>query len=182
MSRYVCQVTSSSDIKRVTPDAPQLTVRWWLPALAMVLCLGGLGIATYMTVIHYTGELPFCSANAVIDCESVTTSPESMVFGVPVALLGLLYFVFMTAVCLPPLWNPANPLTRMAGLARLVGIATGILFVVYLVSAELVLIGKICLWCTGVHVIVLALAGVLIAAAMGWGATIRDARSTSADS
>lgn len=169
MSRYVCQVTSSSDLRHDTSSAPRLTVRWWLPALALVLCVGGLGIASYMTVIHYTGELPFCSTNAVIDCESVTTSPESMVFGIPVALLGLLYFVSMTVLCLPPMWNPANGTLRMA---RLAGIATGILFVVYLVSAELVLIGKICLWCTGVHVIVIALAAVLIAHAMGWGATV----------
>lgn len=143
-------------------------MRPWLPVLTVVLCLAGLGIATYMTIVHYTGEMPLCSANAVVDCESVTTSPESQVFGVPVALLGLLYFVFMTVVCLPPMWRQGNRLMR---LARLGGIATGILFVVYLISSELLLIGKICLWCTGVHLIVLALAVLLIANALGWAST-----------
>lgn len=171
-------MTSSSDLKRTTDREPEPSVRWWLPALALLLCVAGLGIATYMTVIHYTGEMPMCSANSLVDCESVTTSPESVVFGIPVALLGLLYFAYMIVVCLPPMWNPGNRLLRMA---RLGGLAAGILFVVYLVSAELLLIGKICLWCTGVHVIVIALAAVLIAGTMGWGTTLSTDPAASTD-
>jgi uncharacterized membrane protein len=37
----------------------------------------------------------------------------------------------------------------------------GVLFVLWLVAAEILIIGHVCLWCTGVHVVTLALLIVL---------------------
>ena len=37
-----------------------------------------------------------CSDKGLMNCEEVTTSPQSMVFGIfPVAVLGLAFYVFM---------------------------------------------------------------------------------------
>jgi uncharacterized membrane protein len=74
-----------------------------------------------------------------------------MLFGtVPVALLGLLFYLFMTAVNTPWAWR-ANPpgLQR----ARLGSLIAGIAFVLYLIFTELFSLDAICLWCTSVHVI-----------------------------
>jgi len=121
---------------------------------ALALSAVGLGIATYLTVDHYTGTLPVCSASGVVDCAKVTTSPQSVVLGIPVAVLGLAYFVVMTALNLPAAWRSE----RMAvGWARLLWSLVGMGMVLYLLSAELFAIKAICLWCTGVHVVTFAL-------------------------
>jgi uncharacterized membrane protein len=122
---------------------------------ALLISVVGLGLASYLTYTHYTETGPaFCPANAVVNCLQVTTSPESSVFGIPVAVLGLPFFVAMVVLTLPPLWNARAGAVH---LVRLAAVTVGLLFVIYLVCAELLLIGAICEWCTGVHVLTLAL-------------------------
>ena len=96
----------------------------------------------------------------MVNCAKVTTSPESMIFGVfPVAVLGLAFYVFMVAVNSPWSWRPGMPLIRIA---RLAGVLTGIVFVLYLVYVELIQVNAICEYCTGVHVITFALFGLVM--------------------
>jgi uncharacterized membrane protein len=117
---------------------------------ALVLSLAGWGIALYLTIEHFTGNSALsCPANAVVSCEAVTTSPESKLLGVSVALLGLIFFTAMVAVNLPIAWRTSLRWVAWLRLAMVVG---GMGFVIYLVYAELFMIKKICLWCTGVHV------------------------------
>jgi uncharacterized membrane protein len=136
----------------------------WLQWTSLVLSLAGLGMSIYMTIAHYTStNILVCSNKGYIDCAKVTTSPESMVFNVfPVAVLGLAFYVFMTAINTPWAWR-----SGIAAIwwARLVGIITGIGFVLYLIYAEVIQIGNLCLDCTTVHVITFLLFVVLIFAA-----------------
>jgi uncharacterized membrane protein len=132
-----------------------------VPVASLVLSVAGLAVSTYLTVAHFTADVLLCAEGEVIDCDTVTTSEQSELFGIPVAVLGLAFFAFLTAACLPSAWR--SPALHWA---RLVSVGVGVLFVVYLVAAEFLLIGKICLWCTAVHVITLALAGVLVAGAL----------------
>jgi len=56
-------------------------------------------------------------------------------------------------------------------------VVVGILFVLYLVYAELFSIGAICLWCTSVHVITFALfVLIMFSAAAGYGTAKATAR------
>jgi uncharacterized membrane protein len=58
-------------------------------------------------------------------------------------------------------------------IARLALAVVGMCFALYLVAAELVIIGNICLWCTSVHVITFALFVLILATVppmLGWGA------------
>jgi uncharacterized membrane protein len=131
----------------------------WLIYSSLVISVIGLGIAGYLTYEHYTASTTLaCTDTGVINCLKVTTSAQSKVFGIPVALLGLLFFAGMVPLCLPAAWNSANPLLRRV---RLAAVAIGILFVFYLVYAELFIIDSICLWCTAVHVLTLALFAVV---------------------
>ena len=85
--------------------------------------------------------------------------PQSVVLGIPVAVLGLLYFAAMVAVTLP--WAPGAASLGWVGPAwpaRLPVPSS----VVYLIYAELFLVNAICLWCTAVHVITLALFAVVV--------------------
>src|SRR5262249_42428779 len=123
-----------------------LRVPMWLPVVAIALCVVGLAISGYLTYEHYTASKSLvCSDNGVVNCLQVTTSAQSTVFGIPVALLGLVYFVAMIPLCLPAAWRSRRPEVRAA---RIGAAVVGIGFVFYLLYSELFTIGKICLWCT----------------------------------
>ena len=65
----------------------------WFQLTTWALALAGLGVSTYLTITHYDSSVPLaCSDKGVINCALVTSSAESMVFGVlPVAVLGLAF-------------------------------------------------------------------------------------------
>jgi uncharacterized membrane protein len=123
----------------------------WLPLTTLILSLYGLGASIYLTVAHYDTSVTLaCSDKGLINCLAVTTSSESVVFGIfPVAVLGLAFYVFMVAVNSPWGWRLNWPPVRWA---RLGSVIVGMAFVLYLVYAEVDEIHAICLWCTSVHV------------------------------
>lgn len=139
----------------------------WLQIAALVLALAGLGVSIYLTIAHFTeSALAGCSESGLVNCTKVTTSPESYVFGIPVAVLGLAFFVFAVAIMSPWAWQSAR---REIHLARIASMVVGIGFVLYLVYAELFIIGSICLYCTSVHVITFVLFVLTVFAAAVWG-------------
>jgi uncharacterized membrane protein len=138
-------------------------VSGWRPITAFVLSIAGFGDSMYLTIEHYTGNSALvCSANSVVDCLKVTTSPESKVFGIPVALLGLVFFTAMLVINAPPMWRSSIPWVAWARLAMVVG---GMGFVIYLLYSELFSIKAICLWCTGVHVVTFLLFVLVVSSA-----------------
>jgi uncharacterized membrane protein len=147
----------------------------WVQLTTFALAICGLGVSVYMTIEHFTGNTTLaCSATGAINCEAVTTSPESMVFGVlPVAVLGLAFYVFMVAVTTPWAWRSSR---REIAWARLGSVIVGAGFILYLIYAELFQVRFICLWCTSVHVITFLLFAVIVLAAALWGLVPTDAR------
>jgi uncharacterized membrane protein len=129
---------------------------------SLVLAAAGLGVSTYLTVTHFTTQVSLaCSSTGVINCEKVTTSPQSYVLGIPVAVLGVAWFVVAGVLCLPGAWrSPAPPVRNV----RIGWMVAGVLMVVRLVYAELFQIDAVCLWCTAVHVITVALFAVVLVA------------------
>ena len=102
----------------------------WVQLTTFILSLAGLGVSIYLTITHYsTGVTLACPDTGAINCEKVITSPQSIVFGIPVAVLGLAFFVFMVAVNNPLAWR--SPL-RVIHLARILSVIVGIVFVIYL--------------------------------------------------
>ncbi|MGH8988617.1 MAG: vitamin K epoxide reductase family protein [Acidimicrobiales bacterium] len=155
---------------RVAPPAR------WRPAAALLLSLAGLGVSTYLTVAHFAHVPLACSDNGIVNCERVTHSPQSYVFGIPVAFLGLLFFVAMSAINLPRAWRAAD---RRLHLLRLAMGVVGMGFVLYLVAAELVIIRNICIWCTSVHLLTFLLFVLLVSTVppmVGWGEGAPTAR------
>ena len=122
----------------------------WQPIATLLLSFFGLGVSIYLTITHFHPAALVCTSNATINCEKVTTSPQSEVFGIPVAMLGLAYFVPMIALCLPAAWRSTDHRIHQARLALSV---VGVGMIIYLLIAELFLIKAICLWCSSVHLI-----------------------------
>jgi uncharacterized membrane protein len=146
-----------------TPAGPAV----WLQLTTFALALAGLGVSIYLTIAHFTeSALLGCSESGVVNCTKVTTSPQSYVFGIPVAVLGLAFYLFAVAIMSPWAWQAPR---REIHLLRIASLVVGIGFVLYLIYAELFIIGSICLYCTSVHAITFVLFVLTVAAAAAWG-------------
>ena len=126
-----------------------MTTLRWQPVTTLLLSVYGLGASVYLTYTHFQPKALFCASNGTINCEKVTQSAQSEILGIPVAMLGLFFFVPMLLLCLPAAWRSAD---RRIHLARLGLAVVGVGMILYLIVAELFLIKAICLWCTSVHV------------------------------
>ena len=136
-----------------------LPVQRWAVVTTFALSLVGLAPSVYLTITHFDhGSFMGCSLHGVIDCQAVTTSPQSYFLGVPVAVLGLGNFVVMTALNSPWGWRAKSYWLHVA---RFVISIASMCFVLWLLSAELLIVNHICLYCTGVHVVTFALLIVL---------------------
>ena len=133
-----------------------------------MLAVIGLVVSAYLTYAHYAdADALACPDSATVNCAKVTTSSQSEVFGVlPVAVLGLAYFVGMLVLCLPVAWRSLGPLVHRL---RLAGVGAGVAMVIYLVYAELFQIEAICLYCTAVHVVTVLLFVVVLVVDSGRG-------------
>jgi uncharacterized membrane protein len=122
----------------------------------VVLATAGLLISGYLTATHYFAEqVPLaCSTGGIVDCEQVTDSAESMLGPVPVAVLGVLWFIGYLL-----LLGTRATRANTAGLLNLelIWSVLGLAAVFYLVYAELFLIGALCPWCTAIHLIIAVL-------------------------
>jgi uncharacterized membrane protein len=114
-----------------------------------VLTLGGLGVAAYLTYVHYAGIKPICTTGG--SCEKVQTSVYSELAGAPVALLGLLTYIGILGLLVAR--ESENTRFALMGLV-LVGFA----FSAYLTYRELFSIHAICEWCASSAAILTVLA------------------------
>jgi uncharacterized membrane protein len=106
---------------------------------AIAVALIGLGIATYLTIVHYTGGAPVCAI--AHGCETVQKSDYSKLAGVPVAVLGLLGYIGILAALIRDDENSRS----IAAFLSIVGFG----FSAWLTYTELALINAICIWCVG---------------------------------
>jgi len=104
-----------------------------------VLALIGLGIAGYLTYVHYTGIKVACLSSG--GCETVQGSTYAKLGGLPVPVLGLIgYAAILTSLAV------RGELGRVGGFALAL---CGFLFSAYLTYRELFTIKAICQWCVG---------------------------------
>jgi uncharacterized membrane protein len=178
--------TASGQAASAPVPADQAWTPRWLRWTALALSLIGVGLSIYLTISHLNGGRGLiCSNKGLVNCEAVTTSPESKLFGIfPVAELGLAFYFFMAVINLPWAWRPEwrwlplhgpraearqRALSVAAWRIRLGAVILGVLFILYLVYTELITLRTICLWCTYVHITTFVLFVILIAQAAFWG-------------
>ena len=96
----------------------------WIAGTALSVI--GLGLAGYLTYEHYTSSTSLsCPAGGgMVDCLKVTTSQYSKIHGMPVALLGLVFFAVMIGLQNRPslgqhlVGSPDRPARVVAGRCR----------------------------------------------------------------
>ncbi len=106
------------------------------PAAAGV-ALAGMAVAGYLTWAHYANGSVVCVVGG--SCEDVQSSEYASVLDVPVALLGLGTYSTVLALMV---WDVATARLAAATIALV-----GMLFSVYLLIVQLVVIDAICTWC-----------------------------------
>lgn len=112
-----------------------------------VLAVIGIGIAGYLTYVHYAGLKVLCLSSG--GCETVQASQWAKLAGVPVAVLGLVGYVLILG---------SLAIRGDAGRAAGFGLAlVGFLFSLYLTYRELFSIHAICQWCVSSAVLMTVL-------------------------
>ena len=114
----------------------------------LVLSLIGIGVAGYLTYVHYEGLKVLCLSSG--GCETVQASRYAKLDGVPVAVLGLLGYIGILGSL-----AVRGEMGRVAGFAIAL---TGFGFSMYLTYRELFTIKAICQWCVSSAVIMTVLA------------------------
>lgn len=114
----------------------------------------GLAVSAYLTWLHYSGSLALCLG--VGGCEAVQTSRYSMIGPVPVALLGLIGYLFLFGATVVRLRlagrTPHDVRVLIFGASLAATLFTG-----YLTYLELFIIEAVCPWC-----VVIAVCSVLL--------------------
>jgi uncharacterized membrane protein len=114
----------------------------------ILLATAGVGVAGYLTYVHYAGISPVCTTGG--SCEKVQTSVYSELLGMPVALIGLLGYVAILATLLAR----ETETTRFVASALTL---TGFAFSAYLTYREIYSIHAICEWCVSSAIILTAM-------------------------
>lgn len=131
--------------------------------LAVLVTMSVFGLASALTLVITYYELktapPFCTSGSVggiaLNCNAVLGSRFSTFFGVPLEFFAAAYFVVnVILVCLIAFGSErasAGSLNLLFGWRFL-----GLIFVPYLVGVELLVIRAICIYCTLMHVAIVA--------------------------
>jgi uncharacterized membrane protein len=96
---------SGPTLARSVPNSAANPALGWLPWSTLLLAIAGVAVAAYLTYEHFTaGSTLACPDTGAVSCAKVTTSQYSELLGIPVAVLGVGFFVARTALCLPFSW------------------------------------------------------------------------------
>ena len=85
--------------------------RRWAPRLLTATAYAGFVLSFYLTLAHYRGYVTPCYV--LQGCETVQTSRYAVVLGIPVALLGVLYFGGLFYLDVGLLTRPGVTLVRI---------------------------------------------------------------------
>ena len=141
----------------VTAGSAAVTRAGVLRAASVAVALAGLGIAAYLTAVHYAGGTPVCAI--AHGCAVVQQSDYAELAGVPVAVLGLIGYVAVLA-CLARDDEAARTGAAFLALA-------GAGFSAWLTYVEVAVLDAICIWCVGSAICMAALAGLSVARMIG---------------
>jgi uncharacterized membrane protein len=111
------------------------------PVALVMLSAAALAVALYLTLVKLAGAAPVCGI--LEGCETVSSSPYSELFGIPVALFGAAGSLIMLAGALA--WWRTGARSGVL-LAYLIGLAS-LPVLAYLTYLEIAVIGAICIWC-----------------------------------
>lgn len=129
----------------------------------LLLAFGILGLAasTMSTYVHYRvltdpSYTSFCDVSSTMNCTQAYLSPYGSIFGIPVALTGVLYFVLILLLISVDLRGKPGARESATGYIFLLSIV-GLAMVMYLGWASYFQLHSVCLFCATTYVAVVAI-------------------------
>lgn len=113
-----------------------------IAATLFIVALLGFVDAAYLTVEHYRNAVPPCTIGG---CESVLTSSYSMAAGIPVSLIGAVYYLFLL-IGIFAYFDMKKPDILKWTLALSI---PGFVFTLWFIYLQLFVIKSICIYCMG---------------------------------
>jgi uncharacterized membrane protein len=111
---------------------------------SIALAIIGVLVSIYMTIYKLTSNNSMCLGSG--DCSTVNSSPYSQVYGIPVALIGVLGYAAILAFLL--LKDRAGKFFQENSLLAVFGLTvTGFVFTLYLIYLEIFVIRALCPFC-----------------------------------
>lgn len=131
-----------------------MTVRQALRTI-VIFSLAGVGVSIY-SFFHNQGIVDgaACVIGEAFDCDVVNQSAYSKIVGIPVSLLGIIGYAFMSAAALLRLMKPSD---RGALSFLLLATTAGLLFSLYLTSIEAFVLYAWCILCLTSQTIMLSI-------------------------
>ncbi len=118
--------------------------------LIPILSVVGLVVAGYLAYVEISHVKAVCGPIGA--CNVVQASPYAKIFGMPVAILGMVNYIAIII-----LWGGQKflkpPLAHLAMLGLIILTYSGTIFSIYLTLLELVVIQAVCAWCMSSAVI-----------------------------
>lgn len=130
-------------------------------SLIAVLALAGIGVSSLALYHHYgTSQTNYCDFGQNFNCDIVNRSVYSTVFGIPVALIGILGYAFL--LMLTTLYRAKAQMPTML----IIGATVGLGFAIYLTYIEAFVLGTWCIVClssAGIILLITILSSVVMA-------------------
>ena len=112
----------------------------WIIILILSLSLLGFIDAVYLTVDHYTNTIPPCSFGS---CETVLTSQYAVILGIPTALLGSIYYLFLMIFLFLYLDFKKEIFLKIPFFISAIGLLLSVFFILLMIFV----IKAICIYC-----------------------------------
>ena len=131
-----------------------------MPLLLSGFAVLGLAASLASTWVHYRilndpTYASFCDVNATFSCTEAYTSRFGAVAGVPIAVFGVLFFVFVLGLVV---MSAKSPSARENVPGYVFALSTvGLAAVLYLAYASYVILNVVCMLCVGTYVAVIGL-------------------------
>ena len=148
-------------------EKPKVSKGYLLAAL--LCCIGGGTLALYATNLtlllanHLTVSNDGCSINEWISCNAVLSTKFAIVFGLPVAWLGFLFYLWAAITLIVALLRKDMEKSAASASAVLVGGSIAVLFSIYK-AFQLVMLEKLCPVCVGMYIINISIVMLLMPA------------------
>ncbi len=127
---------SETSSNRQLPNIPR-----WLPITILLVSFVGFIDSSYLTVEHFLSATPSCGI--FNGCDIVTTSEYSEIAAIPVAMIGMFYYVTIFLLIVAYLDSKREGLIKLASYFTIAGLLASIWFT----CVQAFILEAYCLYC-----------------------------------
>ena len=152
--------------KTKTGSEYQLSLGHTIRLVCLLLSAGGILLSIVLTDGHYDhvvgGRVTGCAITTYIDCDRVSSSDFATIVGIPISVFGFVFHLFLIGLLLPGFFRKLTNYGSMTMPLVILLTFTGALVSLALAFISLVIIKALCIYCTALQIVNLAIFIVVI--------------------